>query len=652
MQLKRKLIITAISCNMLLCFTPSLKIKATSLNESENTFITVGKDGVFKVVDMKELETETMMESVKKFIGGPIEAIADNNDIEKQTLINPDYGVVNFKTKWSSTQNTSYKIVSSNTNGYTNGYYAADGAFLGYSEDGEYVKFMQAGATGLVKKSEVEVLDYDSDDVKSVNFYRVENGRIYHYGTNNIKKEIYWLVNDVGPKQSYMQNYVPYYSYDGHYFYKDYKTMIKDYKADTRKNSINPNNPYYNYYQYLSHRSKTNFTAEQLDGYLNSLSFTQDSKMKDTGKYFIEHQNTYGINALLMYGVAINESAYGLSTISADKNNLFGHGAIDSNPYYGANGYETVSDSIKYHSQVFLSQGYSDPCDGSWIGDAGYMSSVCLRGRYYGMHLGDKESGINVKYASDPFWGEKAARVAWEIEDYYGNKGIDTDTIQIGIKKDTSMLNVRTAPNTISSKILYQTPANQHFAFIILGEYAGEKINGSTKWYRVQADTALNSKKDKIIQGDGTYDMKKDIGYVHSSYVVKINTIKKTNSQSTVDKNNSNKEEEKKPEATQKPSNETTTKPSNNNSNNNTTKPNNTTTKPNNTTTEVKIKKGDVNGDNKISAVDYLMIKDYIMGKKKLDNKQKKGADTNGDNKVTSADYLMIKDSIMGKIKL
>ena len=31
--------------------------------------------------------------------------------------------------------------------------------------------------------------------------------------------------------------------------------------------------------------------------------------------------------------------------------------------------------------------------------------------RYYGANLGDKASGICVKYASDPYWGEKAASI-------------------------------------------------------------------------------------------------------------------------------------------------------------------------------------------------------------------------------------------------
>ena len=58
---------------------------------------------------------------------------------------------------------------------------------------------------------------------------------------------------------------------------------------------------------------------------------------------------------------------------------------------------------------------------------------------------------------------------------------------------------------------------------------------------------------------------------------------------------------------------------------------------------------GDVNGDGKISAADYLQIKDSIMGKYNLNGVYLKAADTSRDGKITAADYLQVKDSIMGK---
>ena len=73
----------------------------------------------------------------------------------------------------------------------------------------------------------------------------------------------------IGPQQSYMKTGTTYYSYDGHYFYTDYETMIADYKRNTRKNSVNPNNPYYNYNQYIQLRGLSSYSANELNNIIN-----------------------------------------------------------------------------------------------------------------------------------------------------------------------------------------------------------------------------------------------------------------------------------------------------------------------------------------------------------------------------------------------
>ena len=60
--------------------------------------------------------------------------------------------------------------------------------------------------------------------------------------------------------------------------------------------------------------------------------------------------------------------------------------------------------------------------------------------------------------------------------------------------------------------------------------------------------------------------------------------------------------------------------------------------------------KGDVNGDGKITASDYVLIKNQIMGTISLDEKSKKAADVNGDGKISASDYVMVKNYIMGTI--
>lgn len=57
---------------------------------------------------------------------------------------------------------------------------------------------------------------------------------------------------------------------------------------------------------------------------------------------------------------------------------------------------------------------------------------------------------------------------------------------------------------------------------------------------------------------------------------------------------------------------------------------------------------GDVNGDGKISAMDYTLIKNHIMEVQQItDTSQKLTADVNNDNRVSTMDYTLIKNHIM-----
>ncbi len=58
-------------------------------------------------------------------------------------------------------------------------------------------------------------------------------------------------------------------------------------------------------------------------------------------------------------------------------------------------------------------------------------------------------------------------------------------------------------------------------------------------------------------------------------------------------------------------------------------------------------KKGDVNGDGKITSSDYVLIKNHIMGTSSLSSTAQQSADYNGDGKITSSDYVLVKNYIM-----
>ncbi len=59
--------------------------------------------------------------------------------------------------------------------------------------------------------------------------------------------------------------------------------------------------------------------------------------------------------------------------------------------------------------------------------------------------------------------------------------------------------------------------------------------------------------------------------------------------------------------------------------------------------------KGDVNGDGKIYATDYVKVKNHIMGKSSLSLAYLQAADINNDGNIYATDYVQIKNHIMGK---
>ncbi len=62
--------------------------------------------------------------------------------------------------------------------------------------------------------------------------------------------------------------------------------------------------------------------------------------------------------------------------------------------------------------------------------------------------------------------------------------------------------------------------------------------------------------------------------------------------------------------------------------------------------------KGDVNGDGKVDAKDYLLLRRYLFGKVDLVDDQLDAADVNGDGKVDALDVMKLKRAIFGMAKL
>ncbi len=422
----------------------------------------------------------------------------------------PTYGVVNFRTKDCNT-NTLF-TTENGTQGYTNGCYGADAAFLGI-ENGK-VKFKMSGVIGYVNPNEVEVRNMDPEiPTTYISNYRVEDGELKHVIQLDVNNYKSGNVITIGRAPSGMSDGT-YYSYDGIYFYPDtldgFKMMIDDYRGGTSYRAVNANNPYYNYYQYLPTRTISNYTSEDLkvdfSSYTSKMTGypAKDNESQLYGEHvsFIEYQNEYGVNAMMSLGLAKNESAMGTSAISYNKNNLFGIGAYDSNTA-AAKAFSTVRESIRYFDKNVISEGYLDPLD------------VVAGGRYYGGHFGNKSSGFNVKYASDPYWGEKEASYYYNFDKAYGNQ--DYNKYTIGIKGSNGNYNIKKEPTT-SSVSLYQTTKNRNIPFVILDTIT----NSEGTWYKVQTDPTLVSGRNSILQDNGAYDFNNNYGYIHSSIITYI----------------------------------------------------------------------------------------------------------------------------------
>lgn len=399
-------------------------------------------------------------------------------------------------------------------------------------------KIMVSGFVGWIpndiKSGTYNVLPVSTSIASNPSYYTVKNGELVHYISFNLqaKADTSGFPIVLGKAPAYLKEGKRYLSYDAKYFYEYTSSnlstmldkMVSDYKKGVRTNSVNNNNPFYLYYLYLPFRSKTVYSASDLNSYINNVLKTYpDSKLKNIGQALKDVETKYGVNALLALGVAINESGYGNSTIAKTKNNLFGLKAYDSDPNQAAS-FATPQDSVVEFAKNFISAGYADPYD--W--------------RYYGGFLGNKNRGVNVKYASDPFWGEKAARYAYEIDKFLsgGNSNLrDTNSKQIGIatadnaviKKDGSLLySVLTTLGTYAVYTDIPFIINDLQRVTISGkQYYEITPEISNSLYNKSTVTGYNATSKDVNDFDGNYNWNQK-GYILASNINLVNILSPT----------------------------------------------------------------------------------------------------------------------------
>lgn len=141
-------------------------------------------------------------------------------------------------------------------------------------------------------------------------------------------------------------------------------------------------------------RKPSGFTLEQFKKVLSNDGNDKNSVFASNAEYFYYAEKQYQINGIFVASVGIHESAWGKSQIASDKKNLFGYGAVDSNPYGGSYAFDTYADGIDMISRVFVKY-YLNPA-GTVIYDG-----TATSGKFYS---GSTLSTVNKRYASDKNW--------------------------------------------------------------------------------------------------------------------------------------------------------------------------------------------------------------------------------------------------------
>lgn len=421
---------------------------------------------VFQIASIKNGELvkttktyATYEEAEKAYASSSIDAIYKGNDIIK----------IKSGLAYAANTTNNYTTIYSNTKLSTLITSTTEGREMKYIGSGpDYVIVQVGGTVGYAKHSEVELTP--SQLISGRDRY-VKNGSnmLNHYIYDHLTKKSAFYT--VGPAPQFMDQFGEYYSYDGVQFY-DVNGKLKG--------------TYYPYFQFQSVRQPSNYTAEELDSYIMSAlavrQATNLAKYKDAvtkskliglGTYLKEMETTYRVNAMFILATAIHESDFGISANAMNKNNLFGIKVYDSNPELGEK-FATPKNSVHAFVTRNINPNYALP--------TGSYSN--------GLVPGNKTTGINVRYASDPHWGSKVAGHMYTIDQSLGGK--DYKQAKLAITTSTTTLNVRSSAST-SSEILYtykkkESGVDKLFGYPVVIVETVKAADGY-EWHKVLTDT-------------------------------------------------------------------------------------------------------------------------------------------------------------------
>ncbi|BAQ10057.1 endo-beta-n-acetylglucosaminidase [Bacillus sp. OxB-1] len=357
-------------------------------------------------------------------------------------------------------------------------YIPADTELIYIDSTDAYVEVNVAGIPRFIKHENSELIPQQA--VRDRSYYYRSGDALYHSIYSHGTKK--FATYNAGAAPSFMRAGERYYSADGSHF--------------TAANGQNAGVAY-QYFQYLPIRSVTPYTSEEIDAYivaqLNQLeaqnpnnptyrNASVKSKLLGIGSILKKAEAEHHVNALHILALAQHESTYGLSDRAQQYNNLFGLYVTDDNP--AAKYFDSVEQNIEELITAFWNKNYLPP-NGAYA---------------YGAVLGNKAIGMNVKYASDPYWGAKAAGHLYRIDRAMGSKEA-ANAYKLGLTNTTG-LNVRNGPGT-NHPIAY-TYAKSGMPLILLDDMLPD-----SPWFKVRSDSTQYNEL-----------------YVHGSYVYKLPVIK------------------------------------------------------------------------------------------------------------------------------
>ncbi|MBT2641756.1 S-layer homology domain-containing protein [Bacillus sp. ISL-41] len=334
-----------------------------------------------------------------------------------------------------------------------------------------YVKVLLAGKTVYVKHEEVSLVPLQL--VEGRNYYSVNgNGELVHSIFDPVKKT--YVSYTMGFAPSFLVKDQKYYSWDGGQY------------TDLNGRAVGTG---YQYFNYLPARTDSIYSAEQLNLYINNVlaekealyvsnptnyarykDATKVSKIREIGTYLKGAELEHNINALLILGLAMHESDFGMSKYALERNNLFGIKAYDGNTD-AAEFFASPKEAIDALANRYLNKNYISPT-GSFAN---------------GAITGNKARGFNVKYASDPFWGQKIAGHMHRVDKFLGKKDRSANAYRIG-ETTVDGVNARINPG-VESAIAY----TNKYAGLPVAILESQKHTDGYYWFKIMSDSTTQN---------------------------------------------------------------------------------------------------------------------------------------------------------------